>query len=669
MDEADARQEGEAAAGAPSVAPVDFTNVRGFQVLTGASAAPSDAAAPDEETWRRELAKEFAARAARFAEAVDDAIVLAHDGAIRWLGDPVAKLVAGEEMLKPRAVILADDALPAEGREAAQQRVALWLAAHIRKTLGPLLALVDVEAVPEAVRDLAVKLSQSLGILERERVKSQVKALDQNARGALRKLGVRFGAHYLYVPALLKPGARALCAQLWALSRGEADKEAVADKLLHFASSGRTSFAVEPPASGEVYRVAGFRLCGDRAVRVDIVERLTDLIRAALPRHAPIDAGASGEASLVGFVVTNQMTSLTGCSGEHFASILRSLGFANHHVKKAAYLAALKAAEPSPPAAPSPPEADAAPPAAQDEHGALPEISEAAVDVAAVDEASSVSAVARPEPTTHEDAPAAADSVHAGDDNIAVAALDAASESPALETPAPAVAVDEAPSEPVVAEMELTTDQDESAAHEEATAAAESAHIGDDDIVDSAPENPAPDAPDAVAELTAPPAPPPAEASGVGADELIEIWRPAPRRPRHSGRDHGRPQRHAQPAAPTEARPAHDNPPRKPWRDRPRPAAPHAAQPEAPRAPESTGPAGGQRPTGEPGREGRRPPWRRDGAKGGRFEENRNAEAGADKPKGRPQPVEPRKPSVNLDSPFAKLLDLKPLLKSRDTAK
>jgi hypothetical protein len=41
----------------------------------------------------------------------------------------------------------------------------------------------------------------------------------------------------------------------------------------------------------------------------------------------------------------------------------------------------------------------------------------------------------------------------------------------------------------------------------------------------------------------------------------------------------------------------------------------------------------------------------------------------ADKARPRPPPPEQRKPSVNLDSPFAKLLELKPLLKSRDTTK
>jgi len=292
MAEAEATQDSDAPAGAPPARVLDLTNIRGFQVLPVANEEP-EANPLDDETRKLELTKEFGARATRLAEAVDEALVLANDGTIRWLGDPIAKLVAGEEALKPRAVVLADDALSAEGREAAQQRVALWLVAHVRKALGPLFLLAEPESVPEGVRDLAVKLSESLGVLERERVKAQVKALDQNARGALRKIGVRFGAFYIYVPALLKPASRTLCTQLWALRRADAEKEAVAERLLHFASSGRTSFAVEPPASGEVYRVAGFRLCGDRAVRVDIVERLTDLIRAALPRHAQSGPGAA----------------------------------------------------------------------------------------------------------------------------------------------------------------------------------------------------------------------------------------------------------------------------------------------------------------------------------------------------------------------------------------
>jgi len=63
-------------------------------------------------------------------------------------------------------------------------------------------------------------------------------------------------------------------------------------------------------------------------VRVDILERLADLIRPALAwREGALGAKPQGAVAGGGFTVVNAMTSLTGASGEDFASILRSLGY------------------------------------------------------------------------------------------------------------------------------------------------------------------------------------------------------------------------------------------------------------------------------------------------------------------------------------------------------
>ena len=109
--------------------------------------------------------------------------------------------------------------------------------------------------------------------------------------------------------------------------------------------------------------------------------------------------------------------------------------------------------------------------------------------------------------------------------------------------------------------------------------------------------------------------------------------------------------------APDAAR-VHNGRGRKPWRERQDAA---------------NAPGGGARPTpaagdARPG-EGRRgpPQWRRDaGAKNDRRDDRRVRDEETKRPdKDRPRqpPVEPR---VNLDSPFAKLLALKPLLQGRD---
>ena len=81
-------------------------------------------------------------------------------------------------------------------------------------------------------------------------------------------------------------------------------------------------------AARDAYRVLGYRQCGERAVRVDILERLADLIRPALAwRETSPGEKPTGAFDGRGFVVTQAMTSLTGSAGEDFASILRALGY------------------------------------------------------------------------------------------------------------------------------------------------------------------------------------------------------------------------------------------------------------------------------------------------------------------------------------------------------
>src|SRR6201991_5364401 len=85
----------------------------------------------------------------------------------------------------------------------------------------------------------------------------------------------------MYLPALLKPAPRSLAAQLWMLKHGGPDDKGL-DELQRLAASGRTSIPVDKDAPKPLYRTIGYRVCGERAIRVDILERLADLIRPAL---------------------------------------------------------------------------------------------------------------------------------------------------------------------------------------------------------------------------------------------------------------------------------------------------------------------------------------------------------------------------------------------------
>src|SRR6185295_8823358 len=94
-------------------------------------------------------------------------------------------------------------------------------------------------------------------------------------------------------------------------------------------------------------RTIGYRVCGERAIRVDILERLADLIRPALAwREGSSGVKPAGAFNGFGFTVTGAMTSLTGASGEDFASILRSLGYRMEKRPKPAEPAPVTSAEP-----------------------------------------------------------------------------------------------------------------------------------------------------------------------------------------------------------------------------------------------------------------------------------------------------------------------------------
>jgi ATP-dependent RNA helicase SUPV3L1/SUV3 len=317
----------------------------GFMFVPDTSSGGSEAKTL-QNAAQKVLAGEIVKRATRLSEAPDDQFVLAADGTLRWTGAAVGKLVAGEEVLRPRVRIIADEHLSGAPREAVDARLDRWLKSHIEKLLGPLFALLGAADITGIARGVAFQLVEALGVLERQRVAEEVKGLEQPERANLRKYGVRFGAYHIYLPLLLKPAPRALAVQLWALAHEGLQSKGL-DGLLHLAGSGRTSIPLNKEIEAPLYRAAGYRVCGERAVRVDILERLADLIRPALawregaPGQKPPGAVAGG-----GFTVVNSMTSLTGASGEDFASILRSLGYRLERRRKPPEPVADKPSEP-----------------------------------------------------------------------------------------------------------------------------------------------------------------------------------------------------------------------------------------------------------------------------------------------------------------------------------
>ena len=342
------------------------------------------------------VARELNGRAQALAAAPDPDFSLTRDGKVIWHGAVVAKISSGTAPLRPKIQLLADEQLSGDDRGAVVFRIEKFLSRHIGSVLEPLTKLETAEELTGLARGLAFRLVENMGVVAREDVAEDVKSLPQEGRAALRQHGVRFGAFHIFIPLLLKPAATTLRLLLWGLNL-ERDNKLDIEKLPPIPGQGLTSVPFDRSTPRGFYRMAGFRICGERCVRIDMLERLADTIRDRVfwrPRF-PAEARPPGSVEGGGFTIVPDMMSLVGCSGDEFAGILRSLGFRNEK----------RRIEPKLPD----PSASEAPDAASDPDAAMLQLATTAETQRPEDGSSLASALSDPPSPVGPDSPAPSD--------------------------------------------------------------------------------------------------------------------------------------------------------------------------------------------------------------------------------------------------------------------
>jgi ATP-dependent RNA helicase SUPV3L1/SUV3 len=260
------------------------------------------------------------ARALAIAAAENDAFSLSDTGEIIWQTAAIARMHTGDgdsettalAYLTPTARLLADEMLNGDTRQRAEARVTQWLRAKVADTLKPLVELQKATDLDGLARGVAFQLLENKGNLARSDIADLLARLDQTLRRQLRQYGVRFGAYNVFMPALLKPAPAAILALATIL---EDSREAAKD-MRRLPAAGLTSVARENLPARQ-YRAAGFYPTRARAIRLDMLERLDDLIR-------PLLADAQNPKS---FKMNADMMSIMGCGGDDLAEILSALGY------------------------------------------------------------------------------------------------------------------------------------------------------------------------------------------------------------------------------------------------------------------------------------------------------------------------------------------------------
>ncbi|MGQ0455752.1 MAG: helicase-related protein [Hyphomicrobium sp.] len=272
------------------------------------------------------LTRELGMRARRVSAAQNDAFKLTRDGRIVWRDDDIATIEAADDPLAPNVALIADEHLGEQDREKVVERLRTWMKDYVAEKLKPLVDMSNATDFQGLARGVAFRLKESYGVLKRDTVADEIAALDQTARADLRKYGLRFGAFNIFFPAMLKPASAELAATLWLLKNGSG----LTSEQTTLPRPGLTSAPTNAQTPEPLYRANGFHVCGPRAVRLDILERLADLIRPLLAwRSSPekADAPPKGSTGDGGFKATDDMMSILGCSAAELGEVLKTLGF------------------------------------------------------------------------------------------------------------------------------------------------------------------------------------------------------------------------------------------------------------------------------------------------------------------------------------------------------
>ena len=269
-------------------------------------AASADEAKTLRQASAQALLPHFHLLADRFYNAPDPEIDFTEQGGLMWGDQAVGKLVKGDDPLKPGIEAFVDDEAGEDVVAKVQRRLRHFIDRKIAAGFEPLLALKNDETLTGAAKGFAFQMAEGLGIVPRGDVADEVKALDQDARGALRKHGLRFGQFTVFMPLLLKPAPTRLRLVLWSLAKG----------LAEFPESPPPGLVTVPASKDAVpgyYAMAGYRAAGERAIRIDMLERLADMLR--------------DQDSRSGFEANPDMLSITGMTLEQFADLMAGLGY------------------------------------------------------------------------------------------------------------------------------------------------------------------------------------------------------------------------------------------------------------------------------------------------------------------------------------------------------
>ncbi|MEC7243156.1 MAG: disulfide oxidoreductase, partial [Pseudomonadota bacterium] len=330
--------------------------------------AESDEKAVILSAARKGLPDEIERRVGALVISADPAFKLDGRGQVFWREAAIARLVKSDTLYAPRVEVGDSDLLNHDQKARIQDRLNQFIADHVAELLQPIIRLtkpdelfaeeaaqktpqtdggrenaspnanasdapsetekadapvsgdpvsgeavagqpVSTPTLSGAAKGVLYQLYEGLGTVPRRLLADQIKELSEADKPLLARAGIRMGIENLFLPAMLKPAPIALRVLLYSLYHQNFP-------VCGPPPEGRVSFGLaegqgEIPEDG-YWLAAGYCRLGSRIMRVDMIERVAALVRAA---------AREGQ-----FEISDDMLSLAGVGRDEMALILADLG-------------------------------------------------------------------------------------------------------------------------------------------------------------------------------------------------------------------------------------------------------------------------------------------------------------------------------------------------------
>lgn len=222
----------------------------------------------DNDTLISEL---FIKKIDKFINEGDAALRLNEEFYVTYNNALIAKLLPTDNILKPDFTPILDDRIQGIPLARLALHLESWLKRQLNMICDPLDIIEKTEDLSQESHDFIKIMRETLGYSERHKISEIVKKISPNDRTKLRKAGVRFAQYSVFVRDMLKPSVQKIKLILWALINNI--------PLPELPPSGVVTIPFNPEFPQGYYDIAGYKICGECCVRIDMIEKLADAIR------------------------------------------------------------------------------------------------------------------------------------------------------------------------------------------------------------------------------------------------------------------------------------------------------------------------------------------------------------------------------------------------------